>query len=256
VGRRFVILGPPGAGKSTQSEDIVAKYGVVPLHIDELLQTERKQGSDLGKQLDGHHTAAEAPALTNPHPHAPLTRSSCKAIPDALMMQVLQKRLASSDCQKDGWLLDDFPRTSSQAVALLAAGICPTKVIFLQVPTPCLLSRVLGRRVDPQTGKIYHLSTKPPDTAEVSGRLQPQADSPPDKAAGKKAGTAVREAGGSEEEASRATAEASMAARLATYQEHKAGIAEALEDTMEIDGERRCAPPPLPDPLRSPFAWR
>jgi adenylate kinase len=97
-------------------------------------------------------------------------------------MQV-KARLNEADCQSQGWLLDGFPRTRAQADALAEAGIIADCFIFLNVPDEVLVERVVGRRTDPETGKIYHLTFSPPpaDDTALLGRLQHRSDDTEDK---------------------------------------------------------------------------
>ena len=86
-----------------------------------------------------------------------------------------------SDCVENGWLLDGFPRTSAQADALSDAGITADCFIFLNVPDEILVERVVGRRTDPETGKIYHMKFTPPDDEEVKARLVQRSDDTEEK---------------------------------------------------------------------------
>ena len=95
-------------------------------------------------------------------------------------MQV-KERLESADCKKNGWLLDGFPRTQAQASALADAGVSADCFIFLNVPDEVLVERVVGRRTDPVTGKIYHMTFSPPEDDEVKGRLEQRSDDTEEK---------------------------------------------------------------------------
>jgi adenylate kinase len=99
--------------------------------------------------------------------HAPLLRQ--------------QDRLMQADCQENGWLLDGFPRTKAQADALAASGVAPDSFIVLDVPDELLVERVVGRRTDPATGKIYHMTYFPPESAEVRQRLVQRGDDTEEK---------------------------------------------------------------------------
>lgn len=90
-------------------------------------------------------------------------------------------RLEQTDCKTQGWLLDGFPRTPGQADALASAGITADCFIFLNVPDDILVDRVVGRRTDPVTGKIYHMTYSPPDEEEVLARLEQRSDDTEDK---------------------------------------------------------------------------
>lgn len=93
----------------------------------------------------------------------------------------VKDRLEEKDCQEQGWLLDGFPRTQAQAKALEDAGIEADCFIFLNVPDDVLVERVVGRRTDPQTGKIYHMKFSPPEDEDVKARLEQRSDDTEEK---------------------------------------------------------------------------
>ena len=78
-------------------------------------------------------------------------------------------------------MLDGFPRTQAQASALSDAGVTADCFLFLDVPDEVLVERVVGRRTDPKTGKIYHLKFSPPDDDEIRGRLEQRSDDTEEK---------------------------------------------------------------------------
>jgi adenylate kinase len=80
-----------------------------------------------------------------------------------------------------GWLLDGFPRTLAQAKALADAGVIADAFIFLNVPDSVLVERVVGRRTDPATGKIYHMTFSPPTDDEIMTRLEQRSDDTEEK---------------------------------------------------------------------------
>jgi len=90
--------------------------------------------------------------------------------------------LAEDDCVSKGWLLDGFPRTPAQADALAEAGVSADCFVFLNVPDEVLIERVVGRRTDPETGKIYHMTFSPPEDEEVIARLVQRSDDTEEKA--------------------------------------------------------------------------
>lgn len=106
-------------------------------------------------------------------------------IPDNIIINVVKDRLAEDDCKKKGWLLDGFPRTLEQADFLLESGIVPDCFLFLSVPDEILVERVIGRRTDPLTGKIYHITLSPPppgkDREAVLSRLIQRSDDTEEK---------------------------------------------------------------------------
>lgn len=109
--------------------------------------------------------------------------NSGKLVPDALIIGVVVERLKEPDCVERGWLLDGFPRTRGQADALFEAGIECDVFIQLDVDDNLLVERVVGRRMDPVTGKIYHLkySPPPPSDPELLARLEQRSDDTEEK---------------------------------------------------------------------------
>ncbi len=94
----FVIFGPPGSGKGTQSKNIIAKYNLVHLSTGDLLRTEQNTGSELGKQIS---------ALID----------DGNFVPDE-MIQKIFKAFLFENKNSDGFILDGFPRNTKQAAWL------------------------------------------------------------------------------------------------------------------------------------------
>ncbi|CAH1429522.1 unnamed protein product, partial [Lactuca virosa] len=90
---------------------------------------------------------------------------------DEIVGMMVKDRLSQSDSAEKGWLLDGYPRSSSQATTLQAFGFHPNLFILIEVPQELLVDRVVGRRLDPVTGRIYHLTYSPPETEEIAARL-------------------------------------------------------------------------------------
>lgn len=128
------------------------KYGVVHINTGDLLRAAVAARSSLGIEAHGYMTIG-------------------KLVPDGIVVSLVQEKLDDPDVQERGWLFDGFPRTQSQALCLRQLGINPTHVIFLDVPDSILTDRAVGRRLDPETGIIYHIKTKPPPTTEIAKRL-------------------------------------------------------------------------------------
>jgi len=97
-----------------------------------------------------------------------------------LVIGIVQEQMQRPELKDKGWILDGFPRTKVQAEALTKAGVVPDKIIFLDVPDSVLVERVCGRRMDPQTGAIYHIKYKPPP-AEIAARCTTRADDTEEK---------------------------------------------------------------------------
>ena len=95
-------------------------------------------------------------------------------VPTELVVAIMTERLERPDVKNRGCLLDNFPLTVEQAVAMqgkIVADLC----LFLELPKERLLERARGRRVDPQTGAVYHLQLSPPPP-EIVGRLEQRTD--------------------------------------------------------------------------------
>jgi len=159
---KLIIAGAPASGKGTQCELIKDKYGVVHLSTGDMLRAAVAAGTDVGKQAKDF-------------------MDSGKLVPDEVIIGIIKDRLFESDCVESGWLLDGFPRTPAQAEALADAGVSADCFIFLNVPDDVLVERVVGRRTDPETGKIYHMTFSPPEDEEVLARLEQRSDDTEEK---------------------------------------------------------------------------
>ena len=94
-------------------------------------------------------------------------------VPDSLVIAMVIERLGQPDCAA-GFMLDGFPRTRPQAEALdeamAKANLQLDAVVLIEVPDDLIVARIVGRRNDPVTGTIYHLTFNPPP-AEIVDRL-------------------------------------------------------------------------------------
>ena len=126
---RIVFIGPPGAGKGTQAERLVARYEMAHLSTGDMLRAARDAQTEVGRKADQYMSKGEL-------------------VPDAIIVEIISERLAEPDCQA-GYLLDGFPRTIAQAEALdrmLAERNTPLDVVLeLQVPVVVLFQRLAGR---------------------------------------------------------------------------------------------------------------
>ena len=139
---RVILIGPPGAGKGTQAKYICEKFGIPQISTGDMLRKAIKEGSHVGL------AAKEAIARG-------------ELISDDIIIDLVRERLAQPDCQ-DGFLFDGFPRTVPQAEALEAAGIPVDYLLEIQVPDEEIVTRMGGRRVDPISGRTYHVVYNPP----------------------------------------------------------------------------------------------
>lgn len=154
VSMRMIFIGPPGAGKGTQAARLVDAFHIPHISTGDMFRAAVKAGTELGKQADAYMKAG-------------------KLVPDELTIAMLLERIAQPNAQK-GFMLDGFPRTVPQAEALdralEGAGVDLDVVLVLEVPDDLIVRRIVGRRSDPETGRIYHLEFDPPPP-EVAGRL-------------------------------------------------------------------------------------
>ncbi|XP_077707343.1 adenylate kinase 8 isoform X3 [Canis aureus] len=90
---------------------------------------------------------------------------------NTLLVRLIQERLREEDCIRRGWILDGIPATREQALMIQTIGITPRHVIALSAPDTVLIERNLGKRIDPQTGEIYHTTFDWPPESEIQNRL-------------------------------------------------------------------------------------
>lgn len=159
---RVMISGAPASGKGTQCELITQKYDLVHVAAGDLLRAEIASGSENGKLARKYMDQGQL-------------------VPDEIVVMMVKERLLMPDSREKGWLLDGYPRSSSQAIALKEFGFEPDLFILLEVPEEILVDRVVGRRLDPITGKIYHLKYSPPETQEIAARLTQRFDDTEEK---------------------------------------------------------------------------
>ncbi|XP_057974060.1 adenylate kinase, chloroplastic isoform X2 [Malania oleifera] len=159
---KMMISGAPASGKGTQCEFITKKYGLVHVAAGDLLRKEVAAGSENGRRAREYMEKGQL-------------------VPDEIVVMMVKDRLLQPDSQENGWLLDGYPRSSSQAIALMELGFRPDLFILLDVPEEIVVERVVGRRLDPLTGRIYHLKYFPPETEEIAARLTQRFDDTEEK---------------------------------------------------------------------------
>lgn len=153
---RLILLGPPGAGKGTQAEYIVEKYGIPHISTGDIFRKNIKEGTELGKRAKSF---IDSGAL----------------VPDSLVVEIVEDRLNQADC-KNGFLLDGFPRTEVQAEeldkVLVKMSVELNAVINIKVNPEVLVSRAVGRRICRSCGATYHISNNPSKTEGVCDKCE------------------------------------------------------------------------------------
>ena len=142
----LLLFGPPGCGKGTQSRLITSHLGIPAISTGEMLRAEVEAKTKLGLTVQD-------------------VMASGGLVSDDLVEEILVQRLQRADC-RNGFLLDGFPRTVTQAKfldhQLAVRHFPPATLIYLHVPQQILISRMSARRQCPVCGRIYNLQHQPP----------------------------------------------------------------------------------------------
>ena len=139
---RVILLGPPGAGKGTQAQVITQQFQIPQISTGDMLRAAVKAGTELGVAAK---KIMDAGGLVS----------------DEIIIGLVKERLTQPDCV-NGCLFDGFPRTIPQAQALISAGIAIEHVVEISVPDQKIISRLSGRRVHPNSGRVYQIQHNPP----------------------------------------------------------------------------------------------
>lgn len=139
-------MGPPGAGKGTQSNKIVTELNIPHISTGDMFREAMQSGSEFGKEVAQYINKG-------------------MLVPDDVTIKIVKERLSRSDCAR-GYLLDGFPRTLAQAEALeklLNELNRPLQcALNISVDKDALIERISGRRVCPKCGSPYHIVFKRP----------------------------------------------------------------------------------------------
>ena len=142
----LILLGAPGAGKGTLASYLIEKIGIPSISTGNILREAIKNNTPLGQQAKDYMDAGQL-------------------VPDDLVINLLEERIAKRDC-RSGFILDGFPRTIPQAEALdkVAKIDC---AMLIDVPYETIEKRMTGRRVCLRCGATYHVEANPPRIAGV-----------------------------------------------------------------------------------------
>ena len=146
-GSRLIFIGPPGVGKGTQASLLEAWIGVRPLSSGTIFRAEIDAQTDLGRLAQSYIKHGEL-------------------VPNGVTIEMMGKRIRTEEVRKSGFVLDGFPRTVRQAVALdemlSEMEMHLDKVIWINAPDELVVSRLSGRLGCTKCGEIYHAVNKPP----------------------------------------------------------------------------------------------
>ena len=153
---RVMLLGPPGGGKGTQAKYIEQKWNIPQISTGDMLRENVKLSTPLGIEAKSYMEKGEL-------------------VPDQVILNMMESRLQKDDC-KSGYILDGFPRTIPQAEALTKLLNAINQeldiAILLKLDDEIIVKRMSGRRVHPDSGRVYHIIYNPPkiaDKDDVSG---------------------------------------------------------------------------------------
>lgn len=161
---RLIFLGPPGAGKGTQSQKLAESLGIPQVSTGDMLRQAVAQKTPLGEVARGY-------------------MESGGLVPDDIIVGIVSERIQKDDCAK-GYILDGFPRTVVQAEkldeALRSAREHLDAVVNIVIEEEELVRRLSGRRVCEACQRAYHVSTSASKQGGVcdacGGRLVTRAD--------------------------------------------------------------------------------
>src|ERR1019366_2468814 len=160
----LIFLGAPGAGKGTQAREVAKHYGIPQISTGDILRDAVRRQTALGLAAKARMAAGEL-------------------VPDEVVDGLVEERINQPDC-KDGFILDGFPRTISQAQfvdrILAAKGEGRPLVLDIEVSEELLLKRLTGRATCSVCGEIYNVYFSPAKVGGVrdkdGGRLLHRAD--------------------------------------------------------------------------------
>ena len=140
----ILIFGPPGSGKSTHSRRIVERYGLTYISSGDLIRREIERGTPIGKEMEAYLSRGEL-------------------IPDTIVNTLIISKLRR---QRENFILDGYPRTPEQVLALESYlydhGIRLDLALEIFIDLETSVERISGRRICPNCGAVYHVKYNPP----------------------------------------------------------------------------------------------
>lgn len=166
---RIVLIGAPGVGKGTQAALLEERLGLRPLSSGVIFRSEIEAETDLGRLAKSYIDRGEL-------------------VPNGITIEMMAKRIRSDETRKKGFILDGFPRTIRQAVALdlilAEIGMPLDEVVSIDLADDVIIQRLSGRIGCTKCGEIYHHESKPPKREGLCDKcnspLMVRADDHPD----------------------------------------------------------------------------
>jgi adenylate kinase len=147
----YVFLGPPGAGKGTQTKVVASRFGIPQISSGDIFRENLKNETELGRKANQYIKVGDL-------------------VPDDITIGMIKERISRTDCAS-GAILDGFPRTPAQARALdemLRESNCHIKMVpYVNVSEDELIERLSGRLTCRAQGHIFHRKFKPPKKAGI-----------------------------------------------------------------------------------------
>lgn len=161
---KIVVLGSPGVGKGTYTQDLVKMFNLVHISSGDLFRENMKNETELGKKVKAYMDAGQL-------------------VPDEITISMVKERLSREDIQRKGFILDGFPRTVPQAEALAEVTDLDLVVNF-KADDQVIITRLSGRIICRQCGRIFHKVNIPPKEEGVcdicQGELYQRDDDQPE----------------------------------------------------------------------------
>ncbi len=139
---KLVLLGPPGAGKGTQAAKLAKEFNIPAISTGHIIRNAIAEKTPVGVEAKGYIDRGEL-------------------VPDSIVVEMVKERLKDNDCQ-NGYILDGFPRTVSQAEIMEELPIEVDLVLEISVDTEIIVDRLSGRRECKVCGATYHVTDNPP----------------------------------------------------------------------------------------------
>lgn len=166
---RLIFLGPPGAGKGTQAEELFERLKILRISTGEILRQNVKDETPIGRKAKRYMELGQL-------------------VPDEAVIQMTVERIAKDTAAKKGFILDGFPRTLEQArrldESLAEMGKAIDLVINFETSESTIIERLSGRRICRKCGANYHIENIPPRKAGIcdrcGGRLYQRTDDKPE----------------------------------------------------------------------------